>query len=523
MNTFKTIKMGYEALNPFFYPRGVAVIGASREEDKPGHVIFKILLENFKKGVLKASVYAVNPKADYILGERVYRSVLDLPSDVDLGVVVVPAKIVPFVMEDVGKKGIKAAIIISAGFSEVGRRDLERRVIDIARRYGTRVIGPNCIGVFSPWSGLDTIFLPYYKAVGKGKKAVSTPRPSKGFVALLSQSGAVGTAALDYMSGENIGLSYFVSFGNKADVDETELLGYLKEDDKTRVILLYIENIKNGRRFIEVASEVSLKKPIVVLKAGRTEAGKRAAASHTAAVAGVDEIYDAAFRRSGVIRANDLEELFDFAKALSMQPPARGPRVGIITDGGGAGVMATDMAEILGLRVPELKGKAREELEELRESGVFPEFSQLGNPVDLTGSATTEMFVKATEILVRSNEVDIVVVLALHQVPGIPDPIELARRIAAVSNGSRKPVIGVDTGWSEAAILEREEFDRSGIPSYPIPERAIKASHALYLYGKYLLKNNAFDSYIDKFFAWKKEFFGKPTSPSQPKEETPTG
>lgn len=504
--------MDYETLKPFFYPRGIAVIGASREEDKPGHVIFKILLENCKKGILKANVYAVNPKADYILGERVYKSVLDLPSDVDLGVVVVPAKIVPFVMEEVGKKGIKAVIIISAGFSEVGRRDLENKVVEIARKYGTRIIGPNCIGIFSPWSGLDTIFLPYYKELYTGKKVVSTPRPPKGFVALLSQSGAVGTAALDYMFGENIGLSYFVSFGNKADVDENELLGYLKNDDKTRVILLYVENIKNGRKFVEVASKVSLEKPIIVLKAGRTEAGKRAAASHTAAIAGVDEIYDAAFRRSGVIRAYDLEEMFDFAKALSMQPPAKGPRVGIITDGGGAGVMATDMAEILGLKVPELKGKTREELEKLKERGEFPEFSQLGNPVDLTGSATTEMFVKATEILVKSDKVDIVVVLALHQVPGIPDPIELARKIAAISKGSRKPIIGVDTGWSEAAILEREEFDRRGIPSYPIPERAIKASYALYLYGKYLLKKNAFDSYIDRFFAWKKEVFGKISS-----------
>ena len=494
-------------LKPFFWPKAIAVIGASREESKPGHVIFRILLENHKKGILKAKVYPVNPKADKILGVKVYRSVSELPNDTDLAVIVVPAKIVPLVMEEVGQKGIKASIIISAGFSEVGRKDLERRVVEIAKKYNIRIIGPNCIGIFSPWSGLDTIFLPYNKVLADGRIVISTPRPDKGYVALLSQSGAVGTAAIDYMYGEKIGLSHFVSFGNKADVDEVDLLEYLLEDEKTRVILLYIENIKRGRKFVDVASEVTLKKPIIALKAGRTEAGRRAAASHTAAIAGVDEIYDAAFRRSGVIRANDLEELFDFAKAFVMQPPAKGPRLGIVTDGGGAGVMATDMAEMIGLTVPELRGRARERLEELREKGFFPEFSQLGNPVDITGSATTEMFVKATEILAESDEVDIVVVLALHQVPGIPDPIELARRIAAISWKTDKPIIGVDTGWSEAAVVEREELDRLGVPSYPIPERGVKASHALYVYGRYLKMRGKLEDYLSRFMRWKREVF----------------
>lgn len=494
------------ALDPFFYPKAIAVIGASREENKPGHVIFKILLENRRRGILKAEVYPVNPRADEILGVPVYKSVSDLPPGVDLGVVVVPAKIVPRVLDEMGAKGIRAAIVISAGFSEIGRRDLEEELARTAKRHGIRVIGPNCIGIFSPWSGVDTVFLPYHKRLSDGRKILSMPRPKPGHVALLSQSGAVGTAALDYMAGEGIGLSHFVSFGNKVDVDESELIDYLAEDERTRVILLYIENVKDGRRFLEAAARATVKKPVVALKAGRTKAGTRAAASHTAAVAGIDEIYEAAFRRSGVIRAYDLEELFDYAKAFVKQPPPRGPRIAIVTDGGGAGVMATDMAELSGLEVPELEGEVREKLEEKKREGVFPEFSQLGNPVDLTGSATSEMFVEATKILLESDAVDGVVVLALHQVPGIPDPVKLAEDIAGLASNYDKPVIAVDTGWSEAAILEREVFEREGIPAYPIPERAVKAMAALYRYGEYLKSKGMLEEYIGVYTEWRRRY-----------------
>jgi acetyl coenzyme A synthetase (ADP forming)-like protein len=484
-------------LEKFFNPESIAVIGASREEEKPGHVIFKILLENRKRGLLKARVYGVNPKADYILGEKIYPSVSAIPDNVDLAVIVVPANLVESVMEDLGKKGVKAAIVITAGFSEIGNVELERRVVDKAKKFGIRIIGPNCVGVFSAWSGVDTIFLPYTKVLGDGREVLSAPRPEKGYVALISQSGAVGTAALDYMSGEGIGLSHFISVGNKADIDEVELIEFLKNDPRTRVILLYVENIKEGRKFIDIVSEVTKEKPVIALKAGRTAAGKRAAASHTAAIAGVDEIYDAAFRRSGVIRANDIEELFDLAKAFVKQPPARGNRIGIITDGGGAGVMATDMAEMLGLRVPELKGKAREELEELKDKGFLPKYSQLSNPVDLTGSATSEMFVESTKILLESDEVDAVVILALHQVPGIPDPVALAREIASIAKNYDKPVVAVDTGWSETAILERREFDINGIPAYPTPERAVKSLAGLIRYGEYLSRKGVLDRHIE--------------------------
>ncbi len=494
------------SLKYFFEPKGIAIVGASREKEKPGRVIFEILLENRRRGLLKADLYPVNPRAQEILGVKCYKSIQEISGEVDLAIIVVPARIVPHIIEDAGVKGVKGVIIISAGFSEIGNKELEEEVKARAKKYGIRILGPNCIGVLSPWSGIDTIFLPFYKELSSGKKVVNLPRPKPGYVALLSQSGAVGTAAIDYMSGEGIGLSAFVSYGNKADIDEPELLDYFLKDPKTRVILMYVESIDDGRRFLDIASKVTLRKPIIALKAGRTKAGSKAAASHTAAVTGVDEVYSAAFRKAGIVRANDIEELFDFAKVLVMQPPSRGNRVGIITDGGGAGVMATDMAEIMGLNVPELVGETRDRLEELREKGFFPEFSIMENPVDLTGSVTSEMFIKATKILLESDEVDIVVVLALHQVPGIPDPPDLARKIGSLAYSYTKPIIAVDTGWSEAAILEREEFDKNMVPSYPIPERAIKAAWALHSYGKYLRDRGVYEKYIQHFIKFRKEW-----------------
>lgn len=493
------IDMTTQNLEKLFYPESIAVVGVSREEEKLGHVIFRVLLENRRKGLLRARVYGVNPRADYILGEKIYPSVEAVPDLVDMAIIVIPANLVESAIEDLGKKGVKVAVIVSAGFSEIGKTELERRVVEKAERFGIRVLGPNCLGVLSAWSGVDTIFLPYTKKLGDGREVLSTPRPGRGFVALVSQSGALGVAALDYMYGENIGLSHFVSIGNKADIDEVDLIDYLKNDPYTRVILLYLENVKYGRKFVEIVSEVTRKKPVVALKAGRTIAGKRAAASHTAALAGVDEIYDAAFRRAGVIRANDMEELFDLAKALAKQPPAKGDKVGILTDGGGAGVMATDMAEMLGLRVPELVGEARDRLEELKARGFLPEFAQVSNPVDLTGSATDKMYVETARILLESEEIDALAILAMHHVPGIPDPIVFVKELSKIAMEHAKPVVVVDIGGSEAAVLERKEFDANGLPAYPTPERAVKALWGLVKYGEYLLRKGSFDEYVNNF------------------------
>ena len=481
------------SLDCIFNPRSVAVIGVSREEEKPGHVIFRNMLDNVRRGAARFRLYGVNPFVSEVLGVRMHSSVLDIDDEVDLAIVVVPAKVVPKVMVECGRKGVRGAVVISAGFSEVGNVELEEEVKRIATDYGVRLVGPNCLGVFDPHSGVDTIFLPYTKRLRSGEELVSAPRPRRGFVAVVSQSGALGLAMLDYMAGEGIGVSRFVSYGNKADVDECDLVEYLAEDEETRVVLLYLENVKRGRRFIEVARRASLVKPLVALKAGRTRAGARATLSHTGALAGVDEVYDAAFRRCGVVRAGSLEELLDMGKALAYQPPARGPRVAILTDGGGAGVLAADEAELQGLEVVELSGETLRRFEELKREGVLPPFAATGNPVDITGSATTEMYEASLELLLRDDRVDAVVLIALHHIPGIPSIEELVERTAGVAAKFRKPVVVATIGNSEAVRFLRRYYEEHFVPAYPSPERAVRALKALVAYGTYLRRTGVLE------------------------------
>ncbi|HDH06865.1 MAG TPA: CoA-binding protein [Thermoproteales archaeon] len=480
----------------FFNPKAIAVIGASREEEKPGHVILRNLLLNKEKGVLKSEVYPVNPKAKEILGVKCYPSVKDIPGIVDSAVIVVPARIVPAVMEDCGQKGVKAVTIISAGFSEIGNVELEKKVLEIARKYGIRIIGPNCLGIFDAYTGIDTIFLPYYKVLRDGRKLLSAPRPKPGYISMISQSGALGNAALDYMSGENIGINKFVSYGNKIDVDECDLIEYFSTDGKTRAVIMYLENIKRGRKFISVAEKASLKIPIVALKAGRTKAGAKAAASHTAALAGVDEIYEAAFEKCGVIRAYDMEEFFDFGKALAYQPPAGGDKIAVLTDGGGAGVMAADEIELQGMKVAEFSKTTKEKFKELKEKNVIPYFASTENPVDITGSATTEMYDVSLRLLLEDPQVDGVVLIALHHIPGIPSLEDFVEKLSSTIKSYSKPVTVCVIGGSEAANYIREEFDKRFIPSYPSPERAVRSMRALVKYGLYLKKKGVFEEYL---------------------------
>ncbi|MEM3393504.1 MAG: CoA-binding protein, partial [Candidatus Methanomethylicia archaeon] len=313
--------MDYKGVDVFFNPKGVAIIGAAREPYKPGHVILRNFLENMINNVFKGELYAVNPNADKILGLKCYKSVKNIEGIVDLSVIAIPAKLVPQAIEECGEANVKGTIIISSGFKEVGNYELEEEVKRIARRYGIRIIGPNCVGVYDAYTGVDTIFLQQTKTVG-GTPILATPRPKPGPISIITQSGAMGAAMLDYMSGVEMGISKFISYGNKADVDEVDLIEYLRNDENTRVIILYVESIDRGREFIKVARETSLKKPIVVLKAGRSEGGMRAAASHRGALAGSYKIYEAAFEQSGVILTKTLEELMDCAKALAYQPPA---------------------------------------------------------------------------------------------------------------------------------------------------------------------------------------------------------
>ena len=470
-------------LEKFFAPRSIAVVGASREPGKVGYQI----LYNLKSG-FRGEIYPVNPRAKSILGLKAYPSLLEIPGEIDLAVIAVPAAIVPRVLEDAGKKKIEAVIVISAGFKEIGPRGalLEKKLVEVAKKYGIRVIGPNVVGVYVPRTGVNTTFL-------------DTSRmdfPNSGPIAFLSQSGAFGIAVLDWASMRGIGISKFVSLGNKADVDEADLLYYLVEDEETRVITMYIEGVEKGRKFFNALVETTTRKPVVVLKAGRSEEGARAIASHTGSLAGSDKIYDAVFKQTGTIRANGMEELFDIALALALQPPARGCRIGILTAGGGSGVMATDAARALGLEVPKLSSKTIEKLRRV----LLPIASPY-NPVDVTGSMRDEHMLEALEILLKSGEIDALIWIPYFMLPSVSKEFtkKFVERLKEVEKELETPipVVGAATGgrytWSQAL-----EAEKQGIPMFISVERAAKAVWALFRYGLWLRRKGVFKDYIEK-------------------------
>ena len=481
----------------FFNPKSIAIVGASRHVNKAGNVIFSNFATNKRRGVFRGELYPINPNEDSILGFKCYPSLKRVPGDVESAVIVVPSKCVPDVMREAGVKGVSAVVIISAGFGEVGNHQLEDEVMEIARDYGMRVLGPNCLGVFDSYSGVDMLFLPETKVVNTGDIMVATPRPMQGSIAFVSQSGAFGAAALDYLTGSQIGISKFVSFGNKIDVAEPEILTYLGSDEKTKAILLYVESIDRGREFMDVARDVTRRKPIVALKSGRTMAGSRAAASHTGAMSGTGQIYDAAFSQAGVLRSSNMLEFFNIGKALAFQPPASGRNVAIITDAGGPGVMAADECELRGVSVKVFSDETSGRFAKLIEEGVLPSFIQYRNPVDLTGSATSQMFEEAMKIVVTDSDVHGIIIIGIHHLPAIQE--DFVERIAKVSVTVPKPIVACDIGETEMALYIRSKFEKLGIPAYRSPEEAAQAMAALISYGEYLRRRGCFDDYVENF------------------------
>jgi acyl-CoA synthetase (NDP forming) len=318
-----------------------------------------------------------------------------------------------------------------------------------------------------------------------------------GPIAVVTQSGAFGVAVLDYMAGQQLGLSKFVSFGNKIDVKEPEILKFLLQDDKTRVILLYAEGIEAGREFMEVAQEVTKEKPIVALKSGKTDAGARAALSHTGAIAGSDRIYDGVFMQVGVLRARDMEEFLDVGQALAFQPPAASNNVAIITSAGGPAIMASDECESRGINVRRFSDETIRQFEQLKKTGKLPSFAADLNPLDLTGSATSEMFELGTKILLEDPEICGIIVLGLHHMPALQE--DYVDRIANLSRSYDKPIVACDIGETEMAIYIRDRFDKLGIPAYSSPEDTARAMAALVNYGLYLKKIGCFEDYLEKF------------------------
>ncbi len=491
------MKSVIEEMNLFFEPTSVAVVGASRKIMKSGHVIFKNFVDNKRRGIFKGELYPVNPNEKQILGFRCYPSITEIPEEVELIVIVVPAEIVPKIMRDAAVKGVKAAVIISGGFGEVGKHSLEEQVVATAKKAGIRVLGPNCLGVYDSETGVDMLFLPETKVLTTGDEVVATPRPMSGPIAIVTQSGAFGVSALDYLAGKQLGVSKFVSFGNKCDVNESEMLCYLLYDERTRVILLYVESIDAGREFMEVAKEVTKQKPIVALKLGKTKAGARAALSHTGAIAGSDRIYDTAFTQSGVIRVRDMEEFFDAAKALAFQPPAAGNNVAVVTDAGGPGIMAVDECQSRGVNAKRFSDETVQKFEKLKKDGKIPAFATNLNPLDLTGSVTSEMFEVGTKILLDDPEIYGVIVLGLHHVPALQE--DFVDMVAELSKRYAKPVVACAIGETEMALYIRFRFDKLRVPAYFSPEDAARAMAALVKYGEYLRKRGCFEEYVERF------------------------
>lgn len=430
--------MASKDLGAFFHPASVAVIGASETAGKLGHEILK----NLREGGFPGKLFPVNPKSDRILGLNCFKSIKDIPEGVDLAVVIIPARFVPQAVRDCGEKGVKGAIVISGGFAEAGPEgeELQKEVAKAGREYGVRIIGPNCQGVNNPYQPMCASW-PLLKTRGR--------------VAVISQSGTVGAAMMDWFSVEELGVSSFVSLGNRADVDETELIEYFENDPNTRVIAAYIEGVKDPVAFQKLIANLS--KPLVVLKSGRTARGKIAAESHTKSLAGADAIYSSLFHRHGVCRADTIEEFYDFAKAFAYITPPKGNRIAFITTSGGAAILATDAAEQEGLDVSPLPKELAEKLE-----GVIPSHAIRANPLDLTGDANARMFGDVIQ-LARPYYDTLGIIFG--------DPIVDASEV--VTTGANELVMFL--GGAEVEREEKLKMHRKGIPVYPTPERGVRA------------------------------------------------
>jgi len=439
------------------YPKSIAVIGASRTPGKVGHEILVNLLD----GGFEGQIVPVNPKASEILGLKCFEDLNTYPETVDLSIIAVPAPSIRDAVESSIKVGAKVVAVITAGFAELGPEGakLQSEIKQLCSAAGVRLLGPNCLGVINTDHKMNASF--------------SKRMPKVGGVSVLSQSGAVCTAMLDWAAARGLGLAKVVSIGNKADLDESDFLSAFAVDDKTQVIVGYLENIGCGDKFIKAARSATSVKPVVLLRAGVTEAGTKAASAHTGNLPGGDIAYAAAFKRAGIIRAESFDCLFDYAAALSMQPLPKGNRVAIITNAGGPGVVAADAVEQSGMKVATLNGYSATELKQR-----LPPAAIVDNPIDVLGDADPQRYAMAVKAAQSDDSVDaIVVILTPH---AMTRPAETARAIAACSSGE-KPMMAVFLGSADA-MPECKELVDCNLPYYPAPERAVAALRAMYEY-----------------------------------------
>lgn len=457
-------KLRQQNLETFFYPGSVAIIGTNKVKGTVPHDI----LDNILKSDFEGVVFPVSPREKNIKGIKAYKYVIDVPDDIDLAVIVFPGAVCHMALEQCGQKGIKSVIIISAGFKEIGEKGLmrEQQLIEIARKYDMSLIGPNCLGVINtdPLKNLNASF--------------AREMPEQGNIGFLSQSGALCTAVLDYAIAKHIGFSKFISFGNKADISEIDLLYYLMEDEKTTVILMYLEEVTDGETLMKAAREVIEKsgKPILAIKSGRTDEGASAAASHTGSLTGKDEICDAAFKQAGIIRCDNIEEMFNKAIAFAYQPAPGSDKVAIITNAGGPGVLTTDAAVSRGLRLARFSEETTKILKR-----ALPSTANINNPVDVIGDARADRYTAAIQAAFDDDDVDGVFVILTPQ--SMTDIITIASEIVKIAEGQAKPIYASFMGEKDVApgidILQKHQ-----IPHYILPESMCEAFQAVLHFKK---------------------------------------
>jgi acetyl coenzyme A synthetase (ADP forming)-like protein len=451
----------------FFAPRSVAIIGASSDPSKLSYAI----VDNMTRHGFRGIIYPINPKGGVILGHSAYASVFDVPGEIDLAVIAIPAPRVAGAMEQCGEKGVKGVIVITAGFREVGGdgMKMERALIDIARKYSMRMIGPNCIGIIDTVIPLNTSF--------------TAGMPRRGSIAFMTQSGALAQAVLDWAAGQGIGFSRFVSIGNKADCNENDFIEAWGDDPESKVILAYLEDIRDGAQFMAKARRVAREKhtPIIAIKSGVTEAGTRAISSHTGALAGSERAYDMAFKQSGVVRANSIESLFNYSIAFAYQPLLRGNRVAVVTNAGGMGVMAADAVERAGLKMARLAPETIDAL--MRDAS---EIASALNPIDVRGDAYEDRYEIALRHALADPNVDAAIAILIpQQLTPVKESARVIVQVAKEFEAQSKTMIAVFMG-EERSREGVQILLENGVPNYAFPERAAEALGAMWQYRQWL-------------------------------------
>ncbi len=454
------------SLSKLFKPDSIAVVGASNNPAKVGNNILRNLID----GGFKGHLYPVNIKENEILNLKAYKSLLDIEREVDLVVVAVPARFVPDVLEDAGKKKVPFAIIISAGFKEIGAEGLylENKIKQISENYNIRILGPNCLGIINLTDNVNASF--------------SSIVPKKGNIAFISQSGALCTSILSLSVTSGFGFSKFISIGNKADIDEADLIEYLSEDASTSLILAYLESISDVQRFRRSVEKAMQKKPVVLLKAGNSKAGKAAIASHTGSMAGENKLYDALFSQLGIIRVNCLAELFDASEIFSRFTYIKNPKLGIITNGGGVGVIAADSAENAGIELGKISAAGVKELRKY-----LPANASFKNPLDVVGDARADRFFHSLKVIDKEKDINIILVILTPQ--SMTEVVKTAEIIADFSKKTKKLIVTCFIGNEERMLRAKEILNKGNIPNFDFPEMAINGIRMIYNFNMHSYEN----------------------------------